>query len=142
MSEKDLHRNSSAEIEPAEVEVGHRHRKDGSNQLRQAQEGVDQNDDERSMYVGLGLMSKDTTDDGWKESVWQEDRISSRNASQKNRIKDKERQEMPLSRDELGDDDYYFLTEEEEVSGGVYLAVVGGVFVTTLILIGLVTWMV
>ena len=140
MSEKDLLRDISTGIEPAEVEVGHRHRKEGG-QFRSNDGAMSRDGVENSMYVGLGLMSHDTTDDAYKESVWQKDRISSRNASKKNRVQGRGDPNMPFSRDELSEEGYYFLTEEEEVSSKMYFAVVAGVFAVTIGLFSLIAWL-
>ena len=134
MSDKKTQPERSSAIEPAEVEVGHRHRNALGGGAQPKEGGVDDDGIEQSIYVGMGLMSKDTTDDSWGSSVWQRNQERSRKAAAKVSLdRTRAASEMPNLRDPEAEG-YYFLTEEEEVSSQTYAAIAAGMFAATLVI--------
>ena len=144
MSKKDLLNQISSAIEPAEVEVGYRHRKSSGNSLEPHKENSNQDNKDSSHYVELGLMSHDTTDDGYEESIWNGDGGRSRGVRKASTHQLKppgQDANLPFSRDELSEEGYYFLTEEEQISNKMYFAVAAAVFGITLGAFALGSWM-
>jgi hypothetical protein len=130
----------SSAIEPAEVEVGHRHRNPATSDIATNAEGNDESGQKESLYVGMGLMHKDTTDDAWKSSIWQKSRDRSRQASTKVSLERTAEDAVPTLREKYQDENYYFLTEEEEISDSTYISVVLGAFGVSLVIAAALMW--
>jgi hypothetical protein len=141
MSNKEDPPQRSSAVDPAEVEVGYRHRDKLKSGAKPKGDDADDNGAEESLYVGMGLMRRDTTDDAWRSSVWQKNREHSRNAATRVRLDRTGEDTIPTLRDKYQDQNYYFLTEEEDISDGIYITVVLAVFGITLGIAATLVWL-
>lgn len=141
MSSKEDPIHRSAAIEPAEVEVGHRHRDPRTSDIGTDEDGSDEPGKDKSLYVGMGLMHKDTTDDAWKSTVWQNNSDRSRKAGTKVNLDRDGNDSVPTLREKYQDQSYYFLTEEEEISDSAYISVIVAVFGVSLVIAACLMWL-